>query len=130
MKSKKITAEEAATLAISALPTRPTAATSYGGAGYTSKEMKEAFDKLPMLIIERLNALIDDMTSGEIADAIPTKHHNLPTLAALINGIDSGALAASLTVGSETLVAAISSLRADVNMIAAAVGVALGGGTV
>lgn len=127
MKTTKITAEEAAQLSVASLPTRPTAATSYGGKGYTSTEMKEAFDRLPLLAIERLNSLIDDITGGDVTEAIPTPHHNLPTLAAVINGIDSGALAASLTVGSETLAGAISSLRADINMIAAALGIALGG---
>lgn len=58
----KILPSEIADIKISSLPTRPTAPTSFGGKGYTASDMKAAFDRLPLFIIERLNALIDDVT--------------------------------------------------------------------
>ena len=61
MNTEKITESEIEELKISSLPSRPTAPPSFGGKGYTAKEMKEAFDKLPLFIIERLNSLIDDI---------------------------------------------------------------------
>lgn len=65
MKTQKISESEISTLKVSSLPTRPTAPTSYGGRGYTSLEMKMAFDLLPLFIIERYNALIDELSGGE-----------------------------------------------------------------
>ena len=61
MNTQKITDSEISELKISSLPSRPTAPPSFGGRGYTAKEMKEAFDRLPLFIIERLNSLIDDV---------------------------------------------------------------------
>jgi hypothetical protein len=55
---------------ISSLPTRPTAPTAFGGKGYSATEMKEAFDRLPLYVAERLNSLIDDIESGSLADLI------------------------------------------------------------
>ena len=70
MKAKKLTEAEMAPLRIASLPTRPTANSSFGGKGYTSTEMKEAFDLLPNLIAERLNALIEDALDGSLADSM------------------------------------------------------------
>ena len=70
MKAKKLTEAEMAPLRIASLPTRPTANSSFGGKGYTSTEMKEAFDLLPNLIAERLNALIEDALDGSLAESM------------------------------------------------------------
>ncbi len=59
----KILPSEIADLKIASLPTRPTAPTTFGGMGYSAADMKAAFDALPLFIIERLNALIDDVAS-------------------------------------------------------------------
>ena len=75
MKAKKITEKEIKGLKVASLPTRPTAPASLGGKGYTAKEMKEAFDRLPTYIIERFNLLISDIEAvGEdsLAGAIKT----------------------------------------------------------
>ena len=61
MNTEKITDSEIEQLKVASLPSRPTAPPSFGGRGYTAKEMKEAFDKLPLFIIGRLNSLIDDI---------------------------------------------------------------------
>ena len=63
MNTKKITDGEIADLRVASLPTRPTAPFEFGGKGYTALQMKRAFDKLPVFIVERLNLLIDDISS-------------------------------------------------------------------
>ena len=72
MTTKKITSDEIDQNAVSSLPTRPTASVAFGGKGYTSAEMKEAFDRLPKLIIERFNLLLSDLCDGQILEDIPT----------------------------------------------------------
>lgn len=59
-----ITNEEIRECGVSSLPTRPTAPTAFGGRGYTAGELKAAFDRLPCLIIDRLNSLISEV--GEL----------------------------------------------------------------
>lgn len=119
MTATKLTEAEMQPLRISSLPTRPTAPTAFGGKGYTSVQMKEAFDLLPNLIAERFNALIEDITSGELADSLPNDScEELPTLGALFSGIKSGALADAITVLGASLTSTIASLRADINKLA------------
>ncbi len=69
MTTQKIKNEEIEDMKISSLPTRPNASSAFGGKGYNSSEMKAAFDKLPLFIIERFNKLIDDIAilESEIA---------------------------------------------------------------
>lgn len=122
MITTKISAEEAAPLRISALPTRPTAPIAFGGKGYTAAQMKEAFDKLPELIIERLNSLIEDITTGAVLDGIPTGIEGHATVRELLGGIIGGTLAARMTVFDTTLTAYLSSLREDVDRLLASVG--------
>ena len=105
MKATKITSSEAEPLLIASLPTRPTAPSAFGGKGYTATEMKAAFDKLPLLIIERLNELIGDIEDGGICEAVPT-------------GI-GGTLASLIAYRDTTLTAYLESLRADVDMLIA-----------
>ncbi len=64
MNSRKITEADIADLKISALPTRPTAPSAFGGKGYTAAEINAAFDRLPLYIIERYNELIEDINNG------------------------------------------------------------------
>ncbi len=59
----KISASEISDLRISSLPLRPTASPQSGGSGYTAADMRAAFDRLPLFIIERLNSLIDDVAA-------------------------------------------------------------------
>lgn len=106
MKTKTVKAEEYQSLRVSSLPSRPTAPTSFGGAGYTASEVKAAFDRLPLFIIGKLNGLIEDiMAEGEesIAAAMPTGLKDAHTLCDLFQDIRSGGLADYLTVGEETL---------------------------
>jgi len=101
MNTQKILTEEIRDLTVASLPTRPTASEELGGRGYSAGEMKAAFDKLPLFIIERLNSLIDDIQAsgeGSVSDAIKTDIYEGHTLKALFKDITSGALSGYLTV--------------------------------
>ncbi len=118
MKATKILNEEACSLGISSLPTHPTAPTGLGGLGFTSSDMKAAFDRLPLLIIERYNLLIDDIKStGEdsLAKEIATGIEDGHTLAQLFADISNGNLAAYLTVGEVTLLTRLTKLEAKIS---------------
>ncbi len=113
MTTKIITDAEARELKISSLPSRPTAPAAFGGRGYTATEMKAAFDKLPELIISRLNALITDIEGtgdDSLAGAIPTGISDGHTLSQLFADIHSGDFAGYLRVGDTSLDSKISSI--------------------
>ena len=106
MNTKKIESERIRDLLVASLPTRPTASPVVGGRGYSSKEMKEAFDRLPLFIIECFNSLMDDISavgkdslSGEIPTGISEGH----TLATLFEDLTSGNAAGYLTVLGKSL---------------------------
>ena len=73
MKSKIIKDSEVSSLKVSSLPTRPTASAAFGGKGYTASEMKAAFDRLPLRIIEGFNSLVEEIENGAVAELIATK---------------------------------------------------------
>ena len=79
MNTKKIPDSEIESLKVASLPTRPTAPTAFGGKGYTATQMKEAFDKLPLRIIEEFNLLIDEIKNGALGEEI-CKREPLSTL--------------------------------------------------
>ena len=114
MKTSKILEEEIIDMKISSLPTRPTAAVKYGGYNYSEAQMKAAFDKLPLFIIQRFNALIDDIcaTSGGIADSVKTGIYEGQTLEGLFGDVKNGTLASYLTVHDKSLGEQISSIEA------------------
>lgn len=121
MKSRKITDGDVADMKISALPTRPNAPRAFGGKGYTAAELKEAFDRLPLYIVERYNALIDDITAdnGEgIATDIKTGISETHTLSQLFTDIIDGTFATYLTVAGKPLTEYILELKAKVDAIA------------
>lgn len=102
MKSKKITTAEVASCKVASLPTRPTASAEYGGAGYSASEMKAAFDKLPLLLVERYNALLDDLSTdinGSIVHLMQTGIAQGHTIGDMLYDITSGVFAAYLNVG-------------------------------
>ena len=106
MKAKKIEREDIKDILISSLPSRPTAPRSLGGRGYGATEMKEAFDKMPLYIIERYNELIEDIgeTGDEsLAAAIPSGIKEEHTLSDLFSDVRSGAIATYLTFLGKTL---------------------------
>ena len=106
MNSKKILEGDISELKVSSLPTRPTAPSSHGGLGFTATDMKEAFDKLPLFIIERLNTLLDDIAAEpdeSVAAEIKTGISDGHTLKKLFLDILSGSFASYLSVGGESL---------------------------
>ena len=118
MQTKKIEAEEIEGLKIASLPTRPTAAAAFGGKGYTASEMKAAFDKLPLLIIERLNALIEELgAEGEdnLVLATRTGLSAEHTLFDLIQDMKSGRMAHYLIVNGLSLMDRILMLEGEIS---------------
>ena len=106
MNTTKILDSEIKELKISSLPSRPTAPSAFGGKGYTAKDMKEAFDRLPLYIIERFNMLLSDIASvgdGSLCSDIPTGIYDSHTLAQLFEDICNGGFASYLSMGDETL---------------------------
>ena len=121
MKSRKITEGEIADKKVAALPTRPTAPTAFGGKGYTPTELKEAFDKLALYVIERYNELIDDIVGApgdSIADGIKTGIDTTHTLSDMFADIKNGSFIGYLKAPTGTLAEYLADLRADVNKIA------------
>jgi hypothetical protein len=113
MRSKKILNSEIESRRVASLPTRPTAPSAFGGAGMTSTQLKEAFDSLSLLIIERFNLLIGDVTqTGEdsLSGAVPTGISAEHTLADLFADIKNGTFASYLSVGDRSLESTLLSL--------------------
>lgn len=93
MKARKILENEISQLKVSALPNRPSAPLSFGGKGYTAEDIKAAFDKLPLFIIEMFNMLIEDIEScgdGSLAGAIKTGIEDSHTLSEMFADIKNG----------------------------------------
>ena len=111
MKATKILKTEIDPISVSSLPTRPTAPVALGGAGYSSKELREAFDKLPLLIAERFNALLDDIDSGALAESIGTGVRDGHSLADLFRDLKNGNFASYLMINGESLATEIASLN-------------------
>ncbi len=117
MTTEKIKNAEIAALRVSSLPSRPNASGAFGGRGYTAAEMKAAFDRLPLFIIERFNALLDDIGAsgdGSLADAMPTGLGEGHTLADLFVDIVNGALAGYLSTGEENLAARLDRIDGEI----------------
>ena len=106
MKSEKIREESISQMKISSLPTRPTAPSSLGGRGYSSAQMRAAFDKLPLYIIERFNLLIDDILAEgkeSISGAIKTGFREDHSLYNMFCDIREGGFAEYMSVGETSL---------------------------
>ena len=105
MKATKILDEEISDLKVASLPTRPTESRGFGG-GYSPAEVKAAFDKLPLFIVERFNALIDDIMAlgeGSLADSIQTGIDDDHTLRDMFRDIENGRFSTYLMFGGESL---------------------------
>ena len=114
MKSTKISNDEIKNKKVSSLPTRPTAKSAFGGAGLTPTELKAAFDALPMLLIERYNSLLDDLTAcpeDSITTRIKTGISDTHTLYDLFYDLVDGTLSTYLSVGDTTLALALADIE-------------------
>ena len=118
MKAKKILNSDIAHILISSLPSNPTAPRALGGRGYSAAEMKKAFDKLPLYIIEEYNKLLCDIESfGEnsLASAIPTGIKEEHTLHNLFEDIETGELAAYFGILGKSLLSHLISIYAELD---------------
>ena len=122
MKAKEILNSDISDMRIASLPTRPTAPRHLGGKGYGATEMKEAFDKLPLYIIEKYNELISDVHRyGEdsLASAIPSGIKSGHTLHSLFEDVQTGELATYFSFLGKSLLAHIISLYGEIDMLKA-----------
>ena len=120
MKTTKILSEDIADMRVSSLPSRPSAPTAFGGRGYTADEVKEAFVRLPLYIVEKFNSLIDDVRAvggDSLAAAMPTGFYDGHTLADLLEDVKNGNLAAYLTVGEQSLAMRLAELEARLDAL-------------
>ena len=120
MTTKPILESEYESLRVSSLPSRPTASSAFGGRGYTAAQLKEAFDQLPLLLVERFNALIDDIGktgADSLADCIPTGLENEHTLAQFFDDVQSGTLATYLQVDDQSLFDRLNEIKNQMNAL-------------
>ena len=120
MKAKKIYNSDIAKLLVSSLPSRPTAPKDMGGMGYGATEMKAAFDKLPLYLVERFNALISDVEAlgdNSLAAAIPTGIKEDHSLHTLFEDIRTGELAAYFGILGKSLLSHLITIYAEIDTI-------------
>ena len=113
MNTTKILTEEISHLTVSSLPTRPTSPIALGGRGYSADELKGAFDKLPLFIIERFNSLIDDIKGigqGSLTDEIPTKITESHKLSDMFRDVTNGNFSVYLKVLDKSLAVQIAEI--------------------
>ncbi len=106
MNTTKILADEISGITVASLPSRPTAPSSFGGRGFTAAEMKAAFDRLPLFIIERFNMLLEDISSDDddsLSAEIPTGIKEGHSLKQLFYDVENGELAKYFTLGDTSL---------------------------
>ena len=90
----KITPEEFGKGSISSLADRPNASSTLGGGGLTADALKARFDQNPELIKNRLNALIEYIIDGTLANDLTATSGGVSlTLAKLLESILDGTLA-------------------------------------
>lgn len=109
---------------VSSLPTHPTAPKAFGGLGYTSAQMKAAFDRLPHLLCDKFNALLDDIAATDdtsLAAAMPTGISSGHTLRQLFCDISDGSVLSYIKFEDTTLAAYIVALRNDVDKLLGAI---------
>ena len=76
--------------------------------------MKAAFDALPLFIIERLNALLDDLSAegaGAVSSEIKTGLSEGHTLYEMFSDIGNGGFASYLDVGGRSLLTELSDIK-------------------
>ena len=126
MIAKKITQDEFSDMLVSSLPTKPTTPTYFGGKGYSAAEMKAAFDKLPLFIIEKYNELIEAILStGEdsLASAIKTGFSDTHTLSELFADIQDGSFPSYVKFLDASLSEYLLDLREDIDKIKERLGI-------
>ena len=106
MNATKILDSSISKIKIASMPTSPTNPITYGGSGYGANQIKSAFDKVSIVIIDHLNALIEDISAApeeSISAAMQTGIEDGHTLADLFADIQNGNASAYLTVNGKSL---------------------------
>ena len=125
MKAKKILNSDIEHILISSLPSHPTAPRDFGGRGFSATEMKEAFDKLPLYLVEEHNKLISDICNfGEdsLASAIPTGIKGGHSLYNLFEDVKSGELAAYFGILGKSLLSHLITIYAEIDELKGEIG--------
>ena len=117
---EKIAPEKIKELSISSLPTYPNTPASAGGAGYSSADIKQAFDALTLYVIEKYNDLVDAIKAegeGSITEEIHTGLGAGHTLSKLLNDIFSGSFAIYMRVNGTSLTTVLNRLDARLRKV-------------
>lgn len=117
---EEITKEKVNELSVSSLPTRPTAPTSSGGAGFSAKEMKNAFDALTLHVIEKFNELIraiKDTGESSLLSEIPSGLSDGHTLLDMLEDITSGDFVSYVNVRGKSLATRISEMESTLETV-------------
>lgn len=117
---EKITLEKAKELSISSLPTRPNTPASFGGMGFSSADMKSAFDALTFYVIEKYNELIDSVSetgTGSFANYIPTGFFPGHTLSMMFTDIRDGNFSSYISLGNKSLITTIEEIQEALDKI-------------
>lgn len=114
MSIQKITQSELLSTGVRSLPNRPSAPSLYSGRTLSATELKEAFDRLPTLIAERFNALLEsaglydeEHPRERLAELIATGIEESPSLAAFFEDVKNGNLALYLSLDGEAALATV-----------------------
>ena len=107
---------------VSALPNRPSAPSLYSGRALSATELKAAFDRLPTLVAERFNALLDatglfesEDPKESLAELIATRLAPDHSLSDFFADVANGNLAAYLSAdGEHSLADVISEMKEDI----------------
>ena len=116
---EKIKQETIETLGVCSLPTSPTSPGAVGG-GYSAEEMKLAFDRLAIHVIEQYNLLIEAIHAqppSSILGEIPTGISEGHTLSDLISDITSGDFAVYMRLGTQSILEEMRSLSQRVTAL-------------
>ena len=122
MSITKIKESELSQNGIASLSTHPALPSLYEGRNLSAAELRAAFDKLPRLLAERFNALIDSLElydeeapPEKLSAAIATELWEGHSLADLFRDIQSGAFYEYVTTdGTQTLAACLEAFRAKI----------------
>ena len=91
MSLRKITEDEVRALWVQRLSDTPNRGGKFGTAGLSAREVKAAYDALPLRIVEAFNELVDTVEEGRLAELIPAAEGR--SLAAFFRDVTSGELA-------------------------------------
>lgn len=123
---EKILQEDIEAGKIANLSTRPTDSRTLGGDGLTPKQLREKYDELPLLAINKINEILTAIDGGSatvddiltmIKTPIPNGEDEYKTLYEVLEDVISGAFSMYQVVGENTLVNIIDGLNTIVSAL-------------